>query len=54
MNEEKKILDAYNSLLDKYKDYSLKENLHYVLIDKLKTDYYFFKFIPKGLRNKNG
>ncbi len=52
MIEEKKVLNAYKRLINKYKNYSIKEDINYVLIDKIKTDYYFFKFIPKGLRNK--
>lgn len=49
---EEEVIKAYNILLRKYNNYNIRENIDYILFDKLKTDYYLIKFIPKGLRNK--
>ena len=52
MEEEQKVRESYKKRLDRYKNYNIKEYLHYIDGYKLKTDYYFIQYIPNGLKNK--
>ena len=52
MTDQEKVIDEFDTKINRFKKISRKEELSYIRNSKFKTDYYFMMLIPNGLRNK--